>query len=78
MTPLRPVGTTRALAENQEEYTALAIKDEVVAGLPCMTSIWEPTPKELELLKRGGSIKLHIRGYQHPPVMLTVQPPPQL
>lgn len=37
-------------------------------------SSWEPTPKELEILKAGGSIRLSIVGGQ-PPVMLDVMPP---
>jgi len=36
---------------------------------------WEPTPAELELLARGGSLVLSIVGVQ-PPVALYVLPPP--
>jgi hypothetical protein len=37
-----------------------------------MVSAWEPTEEELEALKRGESVKLWIRGMQHPVVSLTV------
>ena len=47
MLPLRISNATRILAETQDEYFALAILDEVIDGQNHMTSVWEPTPKEL-------------------------------
>lgn len=35
-------------------------------------SAWEPTPKELEMLNRGGHVILKVMGWQVP-VMLTVE-----
>lgn len=77
MLPLRISNATRILAETQDEYYALAILDEVVDGQPLMTSVWEPTPKELADLNAGGAVRLTILGTGHPPVMLTTQPPPE-
>lgn len=37
-----------------------------------MVSAWEPTPQELEALKRGETLKLWIRGVSHPVVCVTV------
>lgn len=76
MLPLRISNATRVLAETQEEYYALAILDEVVDRNPQMTSVWEPTPKELADLNAGGAVRLTILGTGHPPVMITTQGPP--
>lgn len=76
MLSLRVEGATRILAEAQDEYHVLAIRDEERDGLNYMTSLWEPTPKELDLLNRGGAIRLTILGTAHPPVLLAVQEPP--
>jgi hypothetical protein len=76
MLPLRISNATRILAETQDEYHALAIRDEVVDGTPVMMSLWEPTPRELELLRAGGRVRLTILGTAHPPVALNVHPPP--
>ena len=78
MLPLRISNATRILAETQDEYYALAILDEVIDGQPQMTSVWEPTPKELADLVAGGAVRLTILGTGHPPVMLTTQPPPEV
>lgn len=78
MLPLRISNATRILAETQDEYFALAILDEVVDGQNHMTSVWEPTPKELADLNAGGAVRLTILGTGHPPVMLTTQPPPEV
>lgn len=76
MLPLRISNATRILAETQDEYYALAILDEVVDGQAQMTSVWEPTPKELADLNAGGAVRLTIVGSGHPPVMITTQGPP--
>lgn len=77
MLPLRISNATRILAEDQDEYLALAILDEEIDGVNHMTSVWEPTPKELADLNAGGAVRLTILGTRHPPVMLTTQPPPE-
>lgn len=78
MLPLRISNATRILAETQDEYFALAIRDEEIDGVPHMTSVWEPSPAELAHLNAGGAVRLTILGRVHPPVMLTTQPPPDL
>lgn len=75
--PLRVAGATRILAESQDEYHALAIRDDLIDGANQMTSLWEPTPRELEDLQKGGSVRLTILGTGHPPVVLTTQPAPK-
>lgn len=74
MLSLRISNATRVLAENQDEYHALAIRDEDVSGVNGMTSLWEPTPKELAMLNAGGAVRLTILGTIHPPVLITTQP----
>ena len=76
MLPLRISGATRILAETQDEYYALAIRDEEVDGCNQMTSVWEPTPTELAMLNAGGAVRLTILGVGHPPVALSTQPAP--
>lgn len=78
MLPLRISNLTRVLAETQDEYYALAIRDEVIDGVHQMTSVWEPSLAEARLLARGGQVRLTIMGVAHPPVMLSVQPPPSI
>ena len=77
MLPIRISNATRVLAETQDEYYALAIFDEVLDGIPQMTSAWEPTPKELAVLNAGGTVRLTIVGNVHPPVMLSINEPPK-
>jgi hypothetical protein len=77
MQALRVSDATRILAEGQDEYYALAIRDEVINGVNYMTSVWEPTPKELADLELGGAVRLTIMGSVHPPVMVTTQPAPK-
>ena len=76
MLPLRVSNATRILAEDQDEYHALAILDEEIDGVNHMTSVWEPTPAELKMLNEGGAVRLTILGTGHPPVKLSTQPGP--
>lgn len=72
-------GATRRIAESQEEYHALVIKDQVTDdGTKYMESWWQPTPKELNDLLNGGCVRLGILGSIHPPVFLTTSEPPSL
>jgi len=73
MTPLRPLHATRTLAETQDEYIKLAIRDDVIDGVNHMTSLWEPTPAELKVLIEGGSVRLTILGNAHPPVLVETE-----
>ncbi|WP_420584926.1 hypothetical protein [Ruegeria sp.] len=75
MQALRISNATRILAEEQDEYHALAILDEEIGGVNHMTSVWEPTPAELQQLIDGGAVRLTILGTAHPPIMLTTQAP---
>lgn len=82
MLPIRISGATRNLGAPVDWTDAtdrpcghLPVRDEVVDGLPCMTSRWDPTPDELADLIAGGPLELRILGIQHPVVSLVVQPP---
>lgn len=72
--PLAIEGATRRLAETQDEYFTLHIRDDVVDGVPIMTSAWEFSAAELAALAAGGKLHLSIVGYGHPPIMLAVHP----
>lgn len=71
-------GATRVLGKEQG-FTGLPIRDTHInfadngPDTPCMETLWEPTPAELEKLNRGGYIKLRVLGTGHPPVMLEVE-----
>lgn len=82
MLPIRIAGATRNLGapanwtpETSGPCGHLPIRDEVIEGLPYMTSRWEPTPDELADLIAGGPVELRILGIQHPVVSVVVQPP---
>lgn len=78
MQPMRIQNATRVLAKDQDEYMQLSIRDDSIDGQNFMTSIWEPTPQELEHLVNGGSVKLIIMGTIHPPVALSTQAAPDV
>ena len=68
-------GATRILAEDQEEFQALAIRDELqVDGTNVMVSEWQLNEEQIEVLRNGGSIYLGVNGMRHPGVMLAVAP----
>ena len=76
MIPLAISDATRRLAEGQDEYTTLHVRDKVFGcGTPAMETLWEPTPTELATLFKGGSVMLTVLGREWPPVSLTVQEP---
>ena len=55
----------------------LAIRDEPTSAGPGMTSAWEPTPDELDRLKRGAPVLLTVLGAVHPPVDVRVGEAPR-
>ena len=73
MIPLRPIHATRVLAESQDGYARLAIRDDVIDGVNHMTSLWEPTPAEVLTLMQGGSVRLTLLGDVHPPVIVETE-----
>jgi len=75
MQPLRIEHATRILAEDQDEYFVLAIRDLPTEEGNAMVSKWEPTPLELAHLNAGGAVMLTIMGEVHPPVMVSTTPP---
>lgn len=78
MIPAMIQGATRNLGA-PKNWTAedgicrgLPIRDDNGGGQNLMTSAWEPTPAELDLLNKGAKIYLTIVGTGHPPVSLWV------
>lgn len=59
-------------AEEDLKIGDLAIQDVQIDGAPFMVSAWEPTPQELESLKKGACVYLYIGGTRHPVVALSV------
>lgn len=55
-------------------------KDGEIFDLPVMddghalTSVWKPTPEELDILNKGGGISLSIIGRQQPPIYIGAIP----
>lgn len=81
MIPIRIAGVTRNLGappdwdpETGGSCGHLPVRDEIIDGLPYMTSRWEPTPAELADLNAGRPIELRIIGRNHPVVSLVVVP----
>ncbi len=74
MIPMPLTNATRTLAKDQPEFIELDIFDEILNGVPHMSSLWIPSPEELEVLNAGGGVHLCILGTQHPPVYLSAQP----
>lgn len=69
------LGHTRILAEDQEEFDNLYIRDETgQLGENIMVSEWKPTEKQLALLNSGHSIYLGIQGVIFQPAYLVVGP----
>ena len=79
MQSIKVVGFTRDLGkpldwdDSRISCDSLPITDIEVGGYPAMTSVWKPSPLELELLtKEDYQIHLTIIGQVHPPVMVRV------
>ena len=54
----------------------LAIRDELTTAGPAMFSAWQPTPEEMARIAAGAPIVLMVLGEIHPPVSISVGPPP--
>jgi len=80
---LRIEGATRVLGKSQG-YLGLPLRDEVIncvvngQGTPCMTTAWEPSPKEIAAINAGAPIYVRLVGIAHPPIMVEVGNAPQL
>jgi hypothetical protein len=84
MIPKRIDGTTHILTPPAEGYSHEGVTSHFAVrkrggGMHAIyESAWEPTPRDLEYLLRGGTIVLRVAGGAHPPVMLYVEAPPAL
>jgi len=78
MTPVPLTDKTRTLGAPSDwtdvdgPCEALDIADVETADGNFMLSAWHPEPEELAALNAGGHVVLHIRGYSHPVVALSV------
>lgn len=73
-------GATRVLGKSQGYFGLPVLDQEVfdqVSGKshPTMSTAWEPDPRELDRLRRGGNVHVQIFGQAHPPIILTVGEP---
>lgn len=48
------------------------LAEQTDTGSLLMSSVWFPTPEELEAIAAGAPVKLYVLGTGHPPVMLGV------
>lgn len=74
-------GATRVVGKSQG-YHGLPIKDATFTihngqTVPCVTSAWHPTPKELQALLAGASVHVTFLGSGQPPVLVEVGPIPE-
>ena len=76
----RITNATRVLGKSQG-YIGLPIRDVATVDKTTgvlvnrMISAWELTPDEIDRLKQGATIYLHVLGTEHPPVMIKVGEP---
>lgn len=76
--PTRTFGKPRTWNEKtQGPCGALPVIDVQENGTNFMVSFWRPRPEEIELLKDGGVIQLHVQGYGHPVVAMAVSRSPE-
>jgi hypothetical protein len=69
-------GCTRRIGK-QQGFLGLPLRDEILDGVPCMVSSWQPTPAELAALQSGAPIYVRLLGSAHPPILLEVGPLPE-
>jgi hypothetical protein len=69
-------GYTRRIGK-QQGFRGLPLRDEILDGVPCMVSSWQPTPAELAALQSGAPIYVRVLGSAHPPILLEVGPLPE-
>lgn len=70
-------GCTRRIGKSQG-YWGLPLRDEPFDGVPSMLSSWQPTPAELTAIIAGAPIYVRLMGSDHPPILLTVGPVPEV
>jgi len=76
----RITNATRVFGK-QQGYAGLPIRDVATVDKTTgvlvnrMISAWELTPDEIDRLKQGATIYLHVLGTEHAPVMIEVGEP---
>lgn len=58
--------------QDQPQCQPLHVRVTHEYGEICSTSAWLPTPEEVELIKAGQPVYLHVYGGGHPMVYLSV------
>jgi hypothetical protein len=71
-----PEGTTRVLGKSQG-YLGLPVRDELIeveghGQMPCVLTVWQPTPAELARLNAGASIHVRLMTSLVPPMLVDV------
>jgi hypothetical protein len=69
MIPLRIRGTNTLLLGNPSRLTIFARK---VRG--AFETLWELTPEEIEMVAKGGRVRLRVAGSSHPAIELEIIP----
>ena len=71
MKPIKFKGmNTNYVADNCDDLPTMVIPDE--SGNKTITSVWEPSEEDLQILNSGGKVCLCLYGTQ-PPVSMWVQ-----
>jgi hypothetical protein len=68
----RILGAPEDWKDDGSSCVGLPVRDVSTDQGMFMVSAWEPTLEEIELITKGHSIQLWIRGTSHPVVSLTV------
>lgn len=71
----RTLGAPAGWDQSTLPVEPLGITDQVLEGVPCMWSFWQPDADELAALNAGGAVVLSIVGRNMPPAALMVTTP---
>lgn len=61
----------------EQGFKGLPVRMGEFDGHPGMTTAWEPSPAELQLLLAGAKIHITLLGTAHPPISVGIGPVPQ-
>lgn len=71
----RTLGAPAGWDQSGLPVDALGITDQLVEGVPCVWSFWEPDAEELAAIAAGGKVILSVVGRTMPPALLLVSTP---
>lgn len=70
------LGVTAIIGEDQGFEPLPIVVERLPEGNVVITTTWEPSVKELALLKQGHKIQLQVLTSQHPPVIMKISEKP--